>query len=319
MSFLKPKTHIEQGDIVILYLSVNSMHAIEAVPTIVNKKGETIQQIFQTNYGSLKVESIIGVEYGSRVELSKGWANVLQPTPELWTQTLPHRTQIIYTPDISMILHQLEVRPGAVVIESGTGSGSLSHYFLRALKPTGHLHTFDFHEGRADQARDEFKRHGLAAFVTVYHRDVCNLGFSSELDGAADAVFLDLPAPDLAVPHAFKALKLSGGRFCSFSPCIEQSQRCIQELTKLGFNEICSLEVLQQESVIKTRSLPVIDLEFLKLPKTNETTAQTTPSAEESKTPKELKKYLTSSNPQTLPGHTGFLTFATLPPNIPKA
>lgn len=109
-----------------------------------------------------------------------------------------------------MILHQLEVRPGAVVVESGTGSGSLSHYFLRALKPTGRLHTFDFHEARADQARDEFKRHGLGDYVTVYHRDVCNLGFTSELDGVADAVFLDLPAPDLAVPHAFKALKLSG-------------------------------------------------------------------------------------------------------------
>lgn len=144
------------------------------------------------------------------MELSKGWAHVLQPTPELWTQTLPHRTQIIYTPDISMILHQLEVRPGAVVVESGTGSGSLSHYFLRALKPTGQLHTFDFHEARADQAREEFRRHGLSDFVTVYHRDVCNLGFTDDLDGKADAVFLDLPAPDLAVPHAFKALKLSG-------------------------------------------------------------------------------------------------------------
>ncbi|EDW98651.1 tRNA (adenine(58)-N(1))-methyltransferase catalytic subunit TRMT61A [Drosophila yakuba] len=319
MSFLKPKTHIEKGDVVILYLRVSSMHAIEAVPEIVNKKGETIPHIFQTNYGSLKVENIIGVEYGSKVELSKGWAHVLQPTPELWTQTLPHRTQIIYTPDISMIIHQLEVRPGAVVVESGTGSGSLSHYFLRALKPTGHLHTFDFHEARADQARDEFRRHGIADFVTVYHRDVCNLGFGAELDGKADAVFLDLPAPDLAVPHAFKALKLSGGRFCSFSPCIEQSQRSIQELTKLGFNEIVSLEVLQQENVVKTRTLPVIDLEFLKLPKTDETTTTTAANAEESKAPKEVKKYLTSSNPQTLPGHTGFLTFASLPPNIPKA
>lgn len=57
MSFLRPKTHIDQGDVVILYLSVNSMHAIEAVPTIVNKKGEVIAHIFQTPYGSLKVES----------------------------------------------------------------------------------------------------------------------------------------------------------------------------------------------------------------------------------------------------------------------
>lgn len=186
------------------------MHAIEATPTIVNKKGETIEHIFQTSFGALKVRNVIGVTYGSRVELSKGYAHVLQPNPELWTQTLPHRTQIIYTPDISMILHQLEVRPGSIVIESGTGSGSLSHYFLRALKPHGHLHTFDFHEARANQAREEFKHHGLGDFVSVYHRDVCENGFGEEMNGKADAVFLDLPAPQVAVPHALKALKASG-------------------------------------------------------------------------------------------------------------
>lgn len=286
MSFLKPKDTIDEGDTVILYLSVNSMHVIEATPTIVNKKGETIEHIFQTSFGALKVKNIIGVKYGSRVELSKGWAYVLQPNPELWTQTLPHRTQIIYTPDISMILHQLEIRPGSVVIESGTGSGSLSHYFLRAVKPHGHLHTFDFHEARANQARDEFQHHGLGDFVTVYHRDVCQNGFGEELNGKADAVFLDLPAPQQAVEHAVKALKssgklenfymlvkclklfyfvfLTGGRFCSFSPCIEQSQRCCIALQEQGFTEIQSYEVLQQEDIVKTKTFPVMNLEFLK-------------------------------------------------------
>lgn len=92
----------------------------------------------------------------------------------------------------------------------GTGSGSLSHYFMRAAKPLGHLHTFDFHEQRAQQARDEFKAHGLQDYVTVYHRDVCELGFTAELDGKADAVFLDLPSPHTAVPHALRALKSTG-------------------------------------------------------------------------------------------------------------
>lgn len=54
-----------------------------------------------------------------QVELSKGWGHVLQPTPELWSLTLPHRTQIIYTPDISMILLQLDLVPGSIVIEAG--------------------------------------------------------------------------------------------------------------------------------------------------------------------------------------------------------
>lgn len=66
-----------------------------------------------------------------------------------------------------MILYQLDIKPGSVVIESGTGSGSLSHYLIRAVKPHGHLHTFDFHEHRADQARTEFETHGIREFVTV--------------------------------------------------------------------------------------------------------------------------------------------------------
>lgn len=144
------------------------------------------------------------------MELSKGWAFVLQPNPELWSHTLPHRTQIIYTPDISMILYQLEIKPGSVVIESGTGSACLSNFFVRAVKPSGHLHTFDFHEARSNQAREEFEQHGLGEWVSVYHRDVCEFGFKEELNGTADAVFLDLPAPQLAVPHAVKALKESG-------------------------------------------------------------------------------------------------------------
>lgn len=321
MSFLKPKNVIEQGDTVIIYLSVNSMHAIEAVPNIVNKKGELIEYVFQTSFGALKVKNIIGIEYGSKIELTRGWAYVLQPNPELWTQTLPHRTQIIYTPDISMILFQLEIKPGSVVIESGTGSGSLSHYFLRAIKPHGHLHTFDFHEARAQQAREEFQGHGLGNFVTVYHRDVCQFGFTNELKGKADAVFLDLPAPQLAVPHAFDVLKSSGGRFCSFSPCIEQSQRCCEALQKLGFTEIQSLEVLQSEDTVRTKNIPVMDLEFLKHKKptsianaNGEEDKSENEKKNSAKTPKEMKKVLTSMAPLSLPGHTGYLTFATLPP-----
>lgn len=50
---------------------------------------------------------------------------------------------------------------------SGTGSASLSHALLRTIVPTGHLHTVEFHEKRADAARKEFKDHGFGDSVTV--------------------------------------------------------------------------------------------------------------------------------------------------------
>lgn len=49
----------------------------------------------------------------------KGWLYLLHPTSELWTINLPHRTQILYSTDISMVIMQLHIKPGSVVVETG--------------------------------------------------------------------------------------------------------------------------------------------------------------------------------------------------------
>jgi len=119
MSFNRYKDIIEEGDTVILYINPQAMYAIQAQSVIENRKGEKIENVMQTKYGALKISSLFGKPFGSKVSLSNGWAHVLYPTPELWTQTLPHRTQIIYTPDISLIMFMLELKPGSIVVESG--------------------------------------------------------------------------------------------------------------------------------------------------------------------------------------------------------
>lgn len=173
---------------------------------------------------------------------------------------------------------------------------------------TGHLFTFDFHEIRADQAREEFKSHGLADFVTVQHRDVCKEGFTEDLTGQADAVFLDLPAPYLAIEHVVKALKAEGGRFCAFSPCIEQTQATCVQLEKCGFLEVQTVEILQSELIVKEKLIPLLDFEFVKTKREDE------PRRDDKKQPGKTKKVLTTISTPIQPGHTGFLTFATLPP-----
>lgn len=69
MSFAEPQTVIKENDTVILYLTVQSLHAIDVVPYIKNKKDELVENVFQTNFGALKVKELIGVKYGSKVKL----------------------------------------------------------------------------------------------------------------------------------------------------------------------------------------------------------------------------------------------------------
>ena len=62
---------------------------------------------------------------------------------------------------IAMVSLQLGLGPGSVVVESSTGSGSLSHALARTVAPRGHLHTSDFNAKRVEKARAEFAEHGL--------------------------------------------------------------------------------------------------------------------------------------------------------------
>lgn len=67
MSFREHKDVVEEGDTVILYLTVFNMHAIEARTEIKNKLGEMVENVFQTTYGALKIKDIIGARYGTKV------------------------------------------------------------------------------------------------------------------------------------------------------------------------------------------------------------------------------------------------------------
>ncbi|KAF2220699.1 S-adenosyl-L-methionine-dependent methyltransferase, partial [Elsinoe ampelina] len=139
-----------------------------------------------------------------------GFGHLLQPTPESWTISLPHRTQVVYTPDYSYILQRMCVTPGSHLIEAGAGSGSFTHAAARAVfnhPSAGHVYSFEYHEPRVQSLQEELISHKLCDMVTVTHRDVYNEGFllppspdsTSPSSPNATAIFLDLPAPWLAL------------------------------------------------------------------------------------------------------------------------
>ncbi|KAF8215001.1 tRNA methyltransferase complex GCD14 subunit-domain-containing protein [Mycena galopus ATCC 62051] len=200
---------------------------------------------FNSKFGHYRHSDLVGIPYGSKVgsRTGKGFIHVLRPTPELWTMALPHRTQILYIADISLIISYLDIRRGSRVIEAGTGSGSFSHSVARSIGPSGHLWSYEFHEARAKKAREEFAQHGMSDIVTLTHQNVCKDGFN--LTDAVDSVFLDLPAPWDAVEHAKQALRKDRTtRICCFSPCMEQVLRTVAALNDAGFSDITMYETL---------------------------------------------------------------------------
>ena len=121
---------------------------------------------------------------------------------------------------ILMLCRWTDLRPGSIVCESGTGSGSLTHSLARAVSPGdarvlfllashsrrsitsprcfrqllkmnsilwvhagGHVNTFEYHDKRAAAAEAEFKANGLEGTVTIQCRDVEANGFGEDLHG----------------------------------------------------------------------------------------------------------------------------------------
>eukprot|EP00011_Vannellida_sp_DIVA3-517-6-12_P011781 CAMPEP_0114624754 /NCGR_PEP_ID=MMETSP0168-20121206/10925_1 /TAXON_ID=95228 ORGANISM="Vannella sp., Strain DIVA3 517/6/12" /NCGR_SAMPLE_ID=MMETSP0168 /ASSEMBLY_ACC=CAM_ASM_000044 /LENGTH=362 /DNA_ID=CAMNT_0001836029 /DNA_START=43 /DNA_END=1127 /DNA_ORIENTATION=- len=237
----------EEGNAVVLYAGK------ERVTSLRLRRGD----VYNCRFGAFPHDHMIGRRFGSKISAvgkkKAGHCYMLRPTPELWASgPLVHRTQIIYPLDVAQICFNLELRPGSVVVESGTGSGSLSIGIARCVFPTGRLHTFEFHKGRQAEAEAFFRDIQLDGVITSRHRDVCADGFGLEPE-SVDALVLDLPAPYLCVEHAHKVLK-KNANFCSFSPCIEQVQRTCDELRRLGFEEINTIESLTRPMQVATKS-----------------------------------------------------------------
>jgi tRNA (adenine57-N1/adenine58-N1)-methyltransferase catalytic subunit len=299
------------GDFCILYASYDAIFTIKLTPD-----GQ-----LNCRYGSYFHKEIVGKQYGSKIKpkTGSGYMYLLRVSPSIWATALKQRTQIIQPSDQALIISLLWLRPGSVVVESGTGSGALTIAFARTVAPSGHVHTFEFNEMRANIAKSEFKDINIDALATVEHGDACAPGgFGTVPDGAADAVLLDVPNPWKAIENANRVLKPSG-RICTYSPCIEQVQKTYKVLQDFGFRSIKTIEVRLRNFCVKTDEVAVPGFQATESKKIEDSSASTAiPSAPLGKKrkrhqPSETKSYrkIVRARPfSNTRGHTAFLTFA---------
>ncbi|TNV76986.1 hypothetical protein FGO68_gene7180 [Halteria grandinella] len=306
---------IKEGDLVFVYESADS------IKQITMKRGA----IYNNKFGQFPHNEIIDqAEFGQKVysKQMKGWVYMLRPTSHVYTNSLAQRTQILYTPDISQVLFRLELKPGLRVVESGTGSGSLSTSIIRQILPQGHLFTYEFNAVRAEKAREDFEgKLGFKGLVTVTHRDVLSNGFllkDEESDtilvseNSIDAVFLDLPRPQDAVEHAYKVLRKQG-RLCNFSPCIEQVQKAVEQMAHVGFYEIRTFETLSRDYITSHLTFESINKKTEEEgdAEVKEAGAGAGAGAGGRRQQKQREKGMVAELPRAdIRGHTGYLTFA---------
>ncbi|KAH1037881.1 hypothetical protein J1N35_039624 [Gossypium stocksii] len=107
--------YIRDGDLIIVYERHDTMKAVKVCEN----------SVLQNRFGVFKHSDWIGKPFGSIIFSNRGgFVYLLAPTLELWILVLSQRTQILYIVDISFVLMYLEVVPGCLVLESGTGSAS---------------------------------------------------------------------------------------------------------------------------------------------------------------------------------------------------
>ena len=197
---------------------------------------------FHTHAGAVPHDDLIGSSEGQTLRSGRGAAFlVVRPTLADFVLKMKRGAQVIYPKDLSAILLNADIFPGARVFESGLGSGALSMTLLRAgAEITGYEVREDFAqqavanvtEFLGEQALERYDVNIRSAYEELAHGDF-------------DRMVLDLPEPWNVVPHAADAL-IDGGLILAYTPSIIQATNFRTALSKAGFGMAETIEVLNR-------------------------------------------------------------------------
>ncbi len=223
---------IADGDYVLLSLKQRKTYMIKV------EAGKE----FHTHKGFIKLDDLIGKEYGTTTTSSLGFKFVaLKPLIRDYIMKSARQTQINYPKDIALIVMFSGIGPGSCVVEAGTGTGALTMSLAFYVKPKGRVYSYEIREEFTKTAEKNLKRAGLQDFVELRNKDVTR-GID---ENNVDAVILDLAVPWLVVSHAYTALKPSG-TIVSFSPTMDQTVKTVEAMIENGFVDIETIECLMR-------------------------------------------------------------------------
>ena len=232
MSAISKKNYFEESDLVLLLDRKSRKYLIT-----LNR-----EQIFHSHLGQLFHDQLINKSVGGWYRTDKGHVLLaIRPTLGDYVLEMPRGPQIVYPKDLGLIISLGDIFPGATVIESGLGSGSLTLALLRAVGHTGQVTTYEINESVIPKALNNIgKILPNAENLHVKQGDI----YLDLTERDVDRVVLDVPEPWNSVSGVGNALVL-GGILISFSPTILQVHQLVLTLQNDGrFQRIETTETL---------------------------------------------------------------------------
>ncbi|WP_165065651.1 tRNA (adenine-N1)-methyltransferase [Marisediminicola senii] len=204
-------------------------------------------EIFHTHRGGVEHDSVIGRPDASVVLGTTGDEYLaLRPLLSDFVMSMPRGAAIIYPKDAAQILALGDMFPGATVVEAGVGSGALALWLLRAIGPTGRLHSFERRQEFADVATGN-----VTAFLGAEPRnwsvtvgDLVEELPTAVAPGSVDRVILDMLAPWECIDDVADALTPGGVLIC-YIATVTQLSRVAEAIRATGeFTEPDSSETI---------------------------------------------------------------------------
>lgn len=193
--------------------------------------------------GAIEHDDLIGRPWGSTIRTNTD-APILALRPRWVDQMMKvkRRTNIMYPKEVSYVLAQLDIGPGDRVIEIGSGSGAMTQALARAVRPGGHVFSYDRRPEFQQLARRNLDAAGVPEEeVTFRTREA-----GDELEPNVAAVFTDIPEPWAELDVIHRAL-VGSGRFAAGTPTFNQAERLAEGLSASGFGLVETIEILVRE------------------------------------------------------------------------
>lgn len=210
-------------------------------------------QTFHSHLGRLAHDGLLGQSVGGWQRTDRGHILLaVRPTLGDFVRQMPRGPQIIYPKDLGNIIAFADIFPGAVVVESGLGSGALTAALLRAVGDHGRVITYEIDETVIPKAMANIRRIiPNPSNLTVVVGDI----YQGIAERPVARVVLDVPEPWQAVAGVAEALEM-GGILLSFLPTILQVHQLVGQLQADGrFQLIETIETLLRPWHITERSV----------------------------------------------------------------